>query len=156
MSQLLPLANLFTLGVSDFEGECDFYRRLGLFQVFDSPDFAVFGMRGAALALFPIEKLAADARVQPEPSRGGIRFSIIINVDSPEEVDELADRALKAGGRLTKEPVDAEFFDGRSAYFSDPEGNYWEAAWAAARNPVASAIRRVALGLPPEPETRNR
>jgi predicted lactoylglutathione lyase len=65
-------------------------------------------------------------------------------VDSPEEVDELAERVRRAGGTLTKEPVDAEFFVGRDAYFSDPEGNYWEIAWAPPDNPVVAASRRAA------------
>ncbi len=139
-----PLANTFTLGVQDFASQRDFYRRLGLTLVFDSEDFAVFGMRGALLALFPLEKLAVDGRAKAEPGRGGIRFSIIMSVDSPEEVDAVADRAVKAGATLTKPPVDPEFFVGRDAYFSDPEGNFWEVAWAPSDNPVVVAQRRAA------------
>jgi uncharacterized protein len=139
-----PLANTVTLGVRDFDAQRNFYRRLGWPQAFDSDDFAVFELRGAVLALFPVDKLAADSRAQPELGGGGIRFNIIITVDSPEEVDELADRARRAGGTLTKEPVDAEFFVGRDAYFSDPEGNYWEIAWAPPDNPVVAASRRAA------------
>jgi uncharacterized protein len=139
-----PLANTVTLGVRDFDAQRNFYRRLGWPQAFDSDDFAVFELRGAVLALFPVDKLAADSRAQPELGGGGIRFNIIINVDSPEEVDELADRARRAGGTFTKEPVDAEFFIGRDAYFSDPEGNYWEIAWAPPDNPVVAASRRAA------------
>jgi hypothetical protein len=45
---------------------------------------------------------------------------------------------------VTKEPTDAEFFEGRDAYFADPEGNYWEIAWARADNPVVAAARRAA------------
>src|SRR5438067_13159547 len=101
-----PLANTITLGVKDFNAQRDFYRRLGWPQAFDSDDFAVFELRGALIALFPADKLAADSRTQPEPGRGGIRFSIIISVDRPEEVDELAERVREAGGRLTKDPVD--------------------------------------------------
>jgi uncharacterized protein len=112
-----PLANTVTLGVRDFDAQRSFYRRLGWPQAFDSDDFAVFELRGAVLALFPVDKLAADSRAQPELGGGGIRFNIIISVDSPEEVDELAERARRAGGTLTKEPVDAEFFVGRDAYF---------------------------------------
>jgi len=99
-----PLANTITLGVRDFDAQRDFYRRLGWPQAFDSDDFAVFELRGAVLALFPVDKLAADARAQPELGRGGIRFNIIITVDRPEDVDELADRVRQAGGRLTKAP----------------------------------------------------
>jgi uncharacterized protein len=143
-----PLANTVTLGVRDFEAQRDFYRRLGWPQAFDSDDFAVFELRGAVLALFPVDKLAADSRAQPELGGGGIRFNIIISVDRPEEVDELAGRVRRAGGTLTKEPVDAEFFVGRDAYFSDPEGNYWEIAWAPPDNPVVAAARRAA-GIAP-------
>ena len=139
-----PLANIITLGVQNFEAQRDFYRRLGWPQAFDSDDFAVFELRGALLALFPTEKLAADSRAQPEPGRGGIRFSIIIMVDTPDEVDALAEQARQAGARLTKAPTDAAFFEGRDAYFADPEGNYWEIAWAAADNLVSSAARRAA------------
>ena len=140
----LPLGNIITLGVQNFEVQRAFYRRLGWPQAFDSDDFAVFELRGALLALFPVDKLAADSQAQPEPGRGGIRFSIIITVDKPEEVDALAERAHQAGARLTKAPTDAEFFEGRDAYFADPEGNYWEIAWAASDNPVSAAARRAA------------
>ena len=139
-----PLANIVTLGVRDFGAQRDFYRRLGWPQVFDSDDFAVFELRGALLALFPVDKLAIDARAEPAAGGGGIRFAIIITMDSPEQVDELADRVRQAGGTLTKEPVDAEFFTGRDAYFADPEGNYWEIAWASVDNPVSAAARRAA------------
>jgi uncharacterized protein len=139
-----PLANVFTLGVRDFGAQRDFYRRLGWPQVLDADDFAVFELRGALLALFPVDKLAVDARAEPPAGSSGIRFAIIISADSPEEVDELADRVRRAGGTLTKEPVDAEFFTGRDAYFADPEGNYWEIAWASGDNPVSAAARRAA------------
>ncbi len=85
-----PLANVVTLGVRDFDAQREFYRRLGWPQAFDSDRFAVFELRGALLALFPIDELASDARAEPDPGRGGIRFSITISVDTPEEVDELA------------------------------------------------------------------
>jgi len=138
------LANIITLGVQDFGAQRDFYRRLGWPQAFDSDDFAVFELRGALLALFPVDKLAADSHAQPERGRGGIRFSVIISVDKPEDVDELAARVRQAGGKLTKDPVDAEFFVGRDAYFVDPEGNFWEIAYAPPDNPVVAASRRAA------------
>lgn len=139
-----PLANMFTLGVRGFDEQRAFYRRLGWPLVFDSDDFAVFELRGAVLALFPVDKLAADSNTTPEVGQGGIRFSIIINVDQPGDVDALAARVREAGGTVTKEPTDAEFFEGRDAYFSDPEGNFWEIAWAAPDNPVVVATRRAA------------
>jgi predicted lactoylglutathione lyase len=139
-----PLGNVFTLGVRDLRAERDFYRRLGWSLVLDGDDFVVFELRGALLALFPVDQLAADSGAEPEVGRGGIRFSVIISVDSADAVDAFAEHAREAGGRLTKEPTDAEFFEGRDAYFSDPEGNFWEIAWAAPDNPVVVAARRAA------------
>src|SRR6266700_1618238 len=146
-----PLANTITLGVQNFDAQRDFYRRLGWPLAFDSDDFAVFELRGALRALFPVDKLAADSHAQPELGRGGIRFSIIISIETPEAVDELAERVRQAGGKLTKDPVDAEFFVGRDAYFVDPEGNFWEIACAPPDNPVVIASRRAA-GIAPGPK----
>ena len=143
MDQQLPLANTFTLGVRDFAREGEFYRRLGWPHAFDSDSFTVFELRGALLALFGIDQLGADARAAPEPGHGGIRSSVIITVDRPQDVDALVRRARDAGAAVTKEPTDAEFFEGRDAYFADPEGNYWEVAWAG-DNPVTAAARRAA------------
>jgi hypothetical protein len=41
-------------------------------------DFAVFELRGAALSLFPVDKLATDSGTTPEIGHGGIRFSVTI------------------------------------------------------------------------------
>jgi predicted lactoylglutathione lyase len=139
-----PLANMITLGVRDLVGQRDFYRNLGWSQVFGSEDFVVFELRGALLALFPVDKLASDAKSHPEMSGGGIRFSVIINVEEPSQVDEVVERARQSGARITKEPVEAEFFTGRDAYFADPEDNFWEVAWAPSDNPVVVAARRAA------------
>ena len=113
-------------------------------QAFDSDDFVVFELRGVLLALFPLDKLAADAHSSPGAAETGIRCSVIMNVERPDQVDEIIERARQAGARITKEPVEAEFFTGRDAYFADPEDNYWEVAWAPDDNPVLIAARRAA------------
>jgi len=43
-----------------------------------------------------------------------------------------------AGARVTKEPVDAEFFKGHSAYVCDPKANYFEITWAKPNNPITA------------------
>jgi catechol 2,3-dioxygenase-like lactoylglutathione lyase family enzyme len=143
-AQRATLANVITLGARDLPLLRDCYRRLGWPRVIDDEDFAAFELRGAVLALFPVDKLAADGRGEPESGRGGIRFTIGAIVDSAQAVDELTELMRQAGGRVTKEPVAAEFFEGRSAYIADPEGNYWEIAWAGADNAVVAAARRSA------------
>ena len=146
--QQAPLANVFTIGARDFLRLRDFYRRLGWPQVVDDEDFAAFELQGAVLALFPVKKLAADGNAEPEPGSEGIRFTIGVMVEHQHDVDRLVNRMRMAGGRVTKEPVDAEFFEGRSAYVADPEGTYWEIAWAPPENPIVAAARRSA-GLQP-------
>jgi predicted lactoylglutathione lyase len=134
-----PLANVMvTLGARDLRGLRDFYRRVGWEQVIDDDDFAAFDVHGVVLALFPVDQLARDGRGEPEPGNGGIRFTVGIMVDSAEEVNELTERLRTAGATVTKDPVDAEFFIGRSAYLCDPEGNYFEVAWAGSDNPITS------------------
>jgi catechol 2,3-dioxygenase-like lactoylglutathione lyase family enzyme len=138
-----PLVNIITLGARDIDALTAFYRALGWPQVADG-ELKVFVPGGGAIALFPVDQLARDAHAAPEPANGGVRFAVEVLVESREEVDELAARVERAGGRLTKPPEDAEFFDGRSCYFADPEDNYFEIAWAPRDNPVVAAARRAA------------
>jgi uncharacterized protein len=140
-----PLANLITLGARDLPTLRNFYRALGWPQIMDDGEFVAFELRGIVLALFPLAQLARDGNTEPEPSTGGIRSTIGIMVDTAEDVDRLTEQMRAAGARVTKEPVDAEFFTGRSAYLCDPEGNYFEIAWTdAPDNPVSVATRRAA------------
>jgi catechol 2,3-dioxygenase-like lactoylglutathione lyase family enzyme len=145
MNSLAPLANLITLGARDLPTLRKFYGALGWSQILDDGEFVAFELRGIVLALFPLAKLARDGNTRPDPGTGGIRFTIGLMVDSAEEVDQLTEQMRTAGARVTKEPIDAEFFTGRSAYLCDPEGNYFEIAWAdAPDNPVLVAARRAA------------
>jgi predicted lactoylglutathione lyase len=135
---------MVTLGARDLPKLRDFYRELGWPQIIDDGEFAAFELRGVVLALFPIAQLTRDGNTEPDRgSSAGIRFTIGIMVDTPEEVDQLTEQMRNAGARVTKEPVDAEFFTGRSAYLCDPEDNYFEITWAEPSNPITSrrAIR---------------
>jgi predicted lactoylglutathione lyase len=83
----------------------------------------------------------------PDPGIEGIRSTVGVMVRSANEVDRLTGQMCAAGARVIKEPVDAEFFIGRSAYLCDPEGNYFGIAWAdMPNNPVVIAARRAAGG----------
>jgi predicted lactoylglutathione lyase len=52
---------------------------------------------------------------------------VALSAASREEVDELADRALGAGGSPANEPIELGFMYGRS--FHDPDGHIWELFW---------------------------
>jgi uncharacterized protein len=122
--------SLVTLGARDFRRLRDFYAGLGWRISSETDTFCAFDTGGAVLALFPFEMLAEDARLpagEPQPRFRG--YSLALNVERRELVDEAIGELRAAGARITKEPEDASW-GGRSAYFADPEGNLWEVAWA--------------------------
>jgi predicted lactoylglutathione lyase len=144
------LANVITLGAVDFVRLRGFYQALKWPQVVDDEDFAAFELRGAVLALFAATRLAADGRADPDLAHPGLRFTIAVMAPSRDDLDQLVDKMRAAGAVVTKEPTDAEFFEGRSAYVADPEGNFWEIAWAPDDNAIVAAAKRAA-GITPEP-----
>ena len=52
---------------------------------------------------------------------------VAFSAASREEVDQLADTALEAGGSPANEPIDQGFLYARS--FQDPNGHIWELGW---------------------------
>jgi uncharacterized protein len=129
-----------TLGARSLDSLRDFYKRLGWQTAAELEDFAAFRLRGAVLALYPLGELAKDANAEPAACGDGLRgFTLAINVDRKEEVHETLAAAMEAGGQIVKEPVDADW-GGRSGYFTDPEGNYWEVAWLPPDSRVRAAI----------------
>lgn len=130
-----------TIGARDLETLRDFYEALGWRAAVRMDDFAAFETSGAVLTLYPLDDLAGDAKASPTPPTEDLRgVALAINVDSREEVDSTIDSVRDAGGRVTKEPVDAEW-GGRSAYFADLEGNYWEVAWVPPDSKMAALIK---------------
>jgi uncharacterized protein len=66
------------------------------------------------------KKHLADPKVQTEAI-------IAFSAESREEVDDLAEKALAAGGSPANDPYDMGFMYGRS--FNDPDGHLWEVIW---------------------------
>ena len=52
---------------------------------------------------------------------------VALSAESREEVDELVEKALAAGGMPANDPMDLDFMYGRS--FQDPDGHQWEVFW---------------------------
>ncbi len=124
-----PILSVITLGARDLSALRDFYKAIGWKAGIDLDDFCAFETRGAVLALFPVEKLAAEADVDPAPSEDRLDVALAINVDSAEQVDRIIEEVRAAGGRITAEPKKPPQFEGRHAHFADPEDNYWEVVW---------------------------
>lgn len=142
--------NVVTLGARDLGKLRGFYRWLGWSLAVYLDDFAAFQTSGAVLALFPLERLAADGRVpSAAPERGMRGFSLALVVSEPQEVDQVIATVREAGGTITKEPVDAEEFEGRSAYFADPEDDLWEVAFVREESRMAAAIREATAAPDP-------
>ena len=123
-----PRISLITLGVSDLARSIEFYRDgLGL-PLRDGPDsIAFFETRGTTFSLYPREKLAEDATVEPAGS-GFPGFALAHNVKNKEDVAPVLEQAVRAGARLLK-PAQDVFWGGHSGYFADPDGFLWEIAW---------------------------
>ena len=136
--------SIVTLGVRDLASMRAFYGGLGWEEGISTEGFAAFKTGGAVLALFPLDELARDANSVVPPGEGGFRgVTLALNVEEKGRVDEVVGAIRAAGGRIVKEPIDADW-GGRSAYFSDPEGNLWEVAWM----PGSSFDERGGLILP--------
>jgi catechol 2,3-dioxygenase-like lactoylglutathione lyase family enzyme len=138
-----PQLNVITLGVRDFGAMRAFYAKLGWPLAVDLDDFAAFSLRGAVLTLFPLDRLAADARTAAvAPERGLRGFTLAIVVEEKGVVDSTIEAARAAGGRIAKEPADAAEFEGRHAYFADPEDNFWEVVCLGPNSRVMAAVRQ--------------
>jgi catechol 2,3-dioxygenase-like lactoylglutathione lyase family enzyme len=125
-----PKISLITLGVADFARSLAFYRDgLGFPTHNHKPgdDMVFFRMEGSWLALYPRDKLAADAGM-PAAGTGFSGFTLAHNVASKAEADAIFALAIAAGARPVKQPQDA-FWGGYSGYFADPDGHLWEVAW---------------------------
>ncbi len=128
---LKPYVSLVTLGVEDLDRSIAFYRDgLGWpVSGASTKDVAFLRIGGVVLSLYPRDKLAEDARVDPDG--GGFRgITLAHNVPERQDVDRAIETAVVAGARLIK-PAEDAFWGGRSGYFADPDGHLWEVA----RNP---------------------
>lgn len=126
--------NLITLGVRDMEKSRSFYQNLlGFTTPNDEPNPAVvfFSNQGTKLALYPLEKLALDIDEANPPSLAGgfAGVTLAYNAKSQAEADLIFERVEALGGTIAKHPQ-VVFWGGYSGYFRDPDGYYWEVAYA--------------------------
>ncbi len=123
--------NMITLGVADLPQSIRFYRDGLHFQTDskETDDIAFFATNGTRLGLYPLDKLAEDIGLQAKPRKGFSGITFIHNVRTKKEVAEVMAFAEKAGAKIEK-PAQDTFWGGHSGYFSDPDGYYWEVAWA--------------------------
>jgi uncharacterized protein len=119
------------LAVEDLSRAKKFYGEgLGCAIGKDFPQFLSFslGDGSSSLAMYEREAAAQDAGVPAEGS--GFRgVSLHCVVSSNDEVDELMNNAVAAGGAVVKPAAAAR--GGYGGYFSDPDGHLWKVVAAA-------------------------
>ena len=132
-----PRISIITLGVADLGRAVEFYRDgLGLPTGYKEGDgIAHFDTGGVRLGLYPRQALAEDIGPAVDPGKPGFGgITLAHNVRTREEVAPLLALAEKAGAALVK-PAQDVFWGGHSGYFRDPDGHYWEIAWAPGYQP---------------------
>lgn len=118
------------LPVKDLDRSKDFYTKIGysIDPQFTDENAACVVISDDIYAMLLVEpffqtftkKEIADATQATEAI-------LALGVESRQQVDELVDRALAAGGSPANEPVDQGFMYLRS--FNDPDGHLWEVAY---------------------------
>jgi hypothetical protein len=118
---------MVSLGVENLEKSTEFYKKLGWEKSPQSQETISF-MKGKniALGLYSRKSLAEDIGVENSKSEfSGI--ALALNLPSQDNVDEIAERVVDAGGVIIKKPQQV-FWGGYSGYFADLDGHYWEIA----------------------------
>ena len=123
-----PRLTVVTLGVADMRASIRFYETLGFARRMQGTgeEVAFFQAGAAILALYPWDKLAADATLADTPRPTAFRGTTLAwNCASRAEVDAALAHALRAGATLLKGAHDTPY-GGYSGYFADPNGHPWE------------------------------
>lgn len=125
--------NLITLGVNDLSASVDFYRNLGLEPSVmgheEEIEIVFFRMKGSKLALYPIEKLAAETGHESGFVKGKFNgVTLAFNAKSEKEVDRILKDVTNFGGEVIREATPTEW-GGYGGYFTDLDGYYWEVAF---------------------------
>ncbi|TFE00652.1 VOC family protein [Jeotgalibacillus salarius] len=130
-----PRVSVITIGVDNLEESLHFYRDgLGfptdgiVGAEFDHGSVAFFELQpGLKLAIWNRKDIAHETKVSvssPSPTE----FTLGHNVNSKSEVDEVMDKAKRAGANIT-DPAHETFWGGYSGHFQDPDGHLWEVVW---------------------------
>src|SRR5437764_13052563 len=116
-------ANAVTIGARDVRALRRFYESLGwTSRSPEGDEFAAFALGGAVLGIYDVELLAREANREAPPAGSWGGFSIGVNVERIEQVDEAIETARAAGAEILADPETRDW-GGRPAYFAGPEGH---------------------------------
>ncbi len=119
------------LAVADLERSVAFFNELGFSfdpRFTDETATCMIVSDEAFVMLLQETKFSEFTKKHLADSRVQIEAILAVSAQSRDEVDELADKALAAGGSPASDPIDmAGFMYSRS--FQDPDGHQWELVW---------------------------
>jgi predicted lactoylglutathione lyase len=118
------------LPVKDLEKSMAFFKALGFSfnpQFTDATAACMVISDDIFSMLLTREKFAEFTRKEIADARKTTEVLTALSADSREEVDQLVDAALEAGGKESGEPKDYGFMYYRS--FDDLDGHTWEIVW---------------------------
>src|SRR5579872_1226264 len=130
MAETLTLTarcTVVTLGVANMARSIAFYEGLGFRRKMRSTGevVAFFDAGASVLALYPWDKLAADAKLPDQPRPTAFRgVTLAWNCSSAAEVVVLK-HALEQGAKLLKGAQQTDY-GGYAGYFADPDDHPWE------------------------------
>lgn len=123
----MPRMIFVNLPVSDLERSVDFFTALGFGfdERFTDATGTCMIISETIYAMLLVEARFTELSSRPViDTADGSEVLIALSYDSREEVDDLCDRALAAGGTESHPAQDHGFMYQRS--FHDPDGHVWE------------------------------
>lgn len=118
------------LPVKDLKKSIEFFTKLGYTfnqQFTDETATCMIISEDIYAMLLTHEKFQSFTKKQIADTTKTTEVLTCLSADSKEQVNELVDKAVKAGGTETKEPQDHGFMFYRS--FDDLDGHTWEIMW---------------------------
>jgi uncharacterized protein len=118
------------LAVKDLQRTVAFFTELGFEfdpRFTDEQATCMIVSEDAYVMLLVDERFKDFTRKPTADSTTETEVIVALSAESREEVDELADKALRAGGSPANDPMEMGFMYGRS--FHDPDGHLWELIW---------------------------
>ena len=118
------------IAVTDLQRSIEFFETLGFTfnqQFTDATATCMLVGEDAYFMLLTREKFAGFSKRPMGDPRAETNAMFAISVNSREEVDQMVEKAVAAGGSHAVEPQDHGFMYGWSFY--DLDGHHWEVFW---------------------------
>jgi predicted lactoylglutathione lyase len=125
-----PRKLFVNIAVNDLQRSIDFYEALGFTfnqQFTDATATAMLVGEDAYFMLLTKEKFATFSKRPLGDPQKETNALYALSADSREEVDEIVEKAIAAGGSYAMEQQDHGFMYGWSFY--DLDGHHWEVFW---------------------------